>query len=149
MRTMKLRALLLATAAAASIAISAVQATTASAADFVGTAFPVACAVTDSRSLPCQSAVPATYKGWAHVANGCGISYENGYRIAWRWTGSTWARAYVWNGAQVYVWPYGGGWSWIWTQQTGWLALQSNVLLVNPLGNCMLGVTGAAGTRVP
>ena len=43
---------------------------------------------------------------------------------AWKWTSSGWKSAEAYPGQQVYVYPYATGWRWVWTQETGWLAVQ-------------------------
>ncbi len=59
---------------------------------------------------------------------GCG-TYTPSFP-AWRWTGS-WSGTSVWGGTQVYIYPYAVGWSWIWTQRTGWLAMQDKYVWVS------------------
>ena len=94
----------------------------------------------------------ATYTGWARI----GAYVPGGYEmlpltcvncdtrgrwipahldftprsvVFWRWTGS-WAKATLTNGEWVYVSPYAVGWSWVWTQRTGWVAAQDSTLFV-------------------
>jgi hypothetical protein len=47
---------------------------------------------------------------------------------AWRWNGSTWSSVRLSGGLQVYVYPYSAPWHWVWTQKTGWLAIQNSAL---------------------
>ena len=106
------------------------------------------CTKTDTAQFPCDVRVDGlvTYKGWAHVDVGlyCGgmnpgqdyIDSLRAPRPAWRWTGSAWTRASLATSTQVYVWPYATGWSWVWTQRTGWLAMQDEHLVINPRFNC-------------
>ncbi len=51
-----------------------------------------------------------------------------GTHQAWRWNGSSWQSARVLENTDVYVYPYSAPWHWIWTQQTGWLAIQNSAL---------------------
>ena len=78
------------------------------------------------------------YIGWARISfRGCP---EGGPQTmdckgatAWRWTGAAWqahALSECGGPRQVYVYPYAAGWSWIWSQQTGWLAVRSDIVLI-------------------
>lgn len=79
-----------------------------------------------------------TYKGWGIVdgipVGGCRIGQLCGLP-AWRWANSSWNPSYVCNRERVYIWPYGSGWSWVWSQRAGWLALQSRHLWIDPAGD--------------
>ena len=76
--------------------------------------------------------------GWATLAlRGCitpGMATTTECRsaAAYRWTGASWVNVGVNECAtrSVYVYPYTTGWSWIWTQHTGWLAIQSHLVQV-------------------
>ena len=98
----------------------------------------------------------ATYTGWARIGAyipagpdpdvaRCQVAppLTCGFRLAparldfapravtfWRWTGSAWGKATLTNGEWVYVYPYAVGWSWVWTQRTGWVAAQDVSLFV-------------------
>ncbi|MCW2922740.1 MAG: hypothetical protein JWM98_144 [Thermoleophilia bacterium] len=70
--------------------------------------------------------------GWVYVRDRsnyevCGFVGPCG-KQAWRWTGSTWQSTKIAWGSQVYYYPYTGSWAWIWTQGTGWLAVQRSDL---------------------
>ena len=75
--------------------------------------------------------VPASHVGWVYTASdapcvglfaACPVSR---YHRAWRWSGSSWQQANIDKGVRVYVYPYSGTWHWIWTQRTGWLAIEN------------------------
>jgi hypothetical protein len=82
-----------------------------------------------------------SYRGWATIAfRGCphpgsAQTADCASATAFRWTGSDWQAQYLnecsMGGRQVYVWPFAGAWSWVWTQQTGWLAIQSRSVLIS------------------
>lgn len=44
--------------------------------------------------------------------------------VAWRWTGSSWAKSGLDIGTAAYFAPYATGWRWAWTQETGWVAIE-------------------------
>jgi hypothetical protein len=73
------------------------------------------------------------YRGWGTVEPntcqryGCMMAFQT-HASAYRWNGSSWNQTTRRTGTQVYIWPYGSGWSWTWTQSTGWLAMQQEVL---------------------
>ncbi|MCW2928288.1 MAG: hypothetical protein JWM86_2256 [Thermoleophilia bacterium] len=69
-----------------------------------------------------------SHQGWVQVrARGnydtCGIVGPCGVG-AYRWSGTQWNATKIGWGTQVYAYPYSGDWMWIWTQRTGWLAIQ-------------------------
>lgn len=76
--------------------------------------------------------------GWARLTyRGCpsGLAQTADCKAmtAYRWTGRAWSVVVLneCNGVgAVYVYPYAAGWSWIWTQRTGWLAVQSHAVLI-------------------
>jgi hypothetical protein len=81
------------------------------------------------------------YVGWAKlsfrgcVSPGSAQTMDCKGDLAWRWTGRAWQQHPINEcsgglGA-VYVYPYAAGWSWIWTQRTGWLAVRSNLVVVS------------------
>lgn len=58
------------------------------------------------------------------VANRCFARHYT----AWSWSGTAWHRSSIHAGSAVYAWPYTGGWTWVWTHHTGWLAIESSKL---------------------
>jgi hypothetical protein len=79
----------------------------------------------------------AGWSGWGYVdANTCTGVCTAIYRTsvpAWRWNGR-WSATSLANNTQVYIYPYATGWSWVWTQSTGWLAVSDNYVWVrNPV----------------
>jgi hypothetical protein len=80
--------------------------------------------------------VTVDFVGWVHVREYVGIcATSNPPRCtdsstvqAWRWTGTRWSATRIGENASVYAYPYSGSWEWIWTQRTGWLAIQRSSL---------------------
>ena len=77
--------------------------------------------------------VPANKVGWVKtrpVVTCLAMIPEcmNAGHTAYRWTGSGWQATRIGGGIDVYVYPYSSPWHWIWTQQTGWLAIQNSSL---------------------
>lgn len=68
-----------------------------------------------------HAAVTTTDQGWGYVASASGQSAV----YAWQWSGAKWVQSYRVNRQQVYVWPFTTGWTWTWTEDVGWLAVQS------------------------
>lgn len=79
--------------------------------------------------------VPSSLVGWVSVrenricsadfpASICGSTSH----MAWRWSGSAWSAVSIAGGTHVFAYPYAGTWHWIWTQRTGWLAIQTHNL---------------------
>lgn len=66
------------------------------------------------------------YVGWALLtrcwSNGACTRQVQGFG-AWRWSGTAWQSTSLRGPQWVYVYPYSGRWQWVWTQQTGWLAI--------------------------
>lgn len=129
-RTSKLTWHWLLTITIASIAATATLAAPAHAT--IGTVAPAPYRCTTAADLP-------GFIGWATISHrGCvapGAPQTADCRVspAYRWTGSTWqyqAISECGGPRQVYVYPYAAGWSWIWSQQTGWLAVRSNLVHV-------------------
>ena len=73
-----------------------------------------------------QAPVAADYQGWATVAQ-CGTCQW--YASAWRWSHGSWSYTWLSRGSTVYAYPYGSGFTWVWTRDTGWLAVQSRDVL--------------------
>jgi hypothetical protein len=75
-----------------------------------------------------------SYTGWVSLVHpGCQpVRYSGTYEwfTAWRWTGSSWQAVSVSEGVVFYVWPFGSGYSWVWSQSTGWLAITSEHVLI-------------------
>ena len=72
----------------------------------------------------------ANHVGWVYLnLNYCPPGYAcaaiyHSSTPAWRWSGTAWSRASL-AGGWVYVYPYTGSWRWAWTQQTGWVAVNT------------------------
>ena len=114
---------------------------------------PVGCWQLGAQAVPgysCNTYVSTLsyYKGWGSVEYDCN-SVDPAFSLftAWRWTSTGWKAAYLNPGMRVYVWPYATGWSWVWTQNTGWLAFQDRYLVVNRTPCYSAGA--AQGARVP
>ena len=77
--------------------------------------------------------VTSGHVGWVLVRSTpqyCDAIYPStcsttGTRKVWRWGGSAWTAYTIRGGTSVYAYPYSGSFHWIWTQRTGWLAIQS------------------------
>jgi hypothetical protein len=113
---------------------------------------------TDSTAFDCDTpltSIPTVYKGWAHVSRNrnCGgidRSYDPDFsapRPAWRWTGTRWTAVSLDQATAIYVWPYATNWSWVWTQRTGWLALQDQYVVINPSYVCNFAYPLAQAAR--
>lgn len=89
-----------------------------------------------ARTMPCNSwncgpttaPVPLSYTGWVYlklpkcpVGAHCFIA-DRTHADGWRWTGYAWTRAQVREGS-VYVTPYTGQWRWVYTYESGWVAV--------------------------
>lgn len=93
-------------------------------------------APSDANAFVDSSAVFASTKGWVLVRStpvACPAIYPStcatgGTATAWRWANGAWSQTRIAGGTQVYAWPYTGSWHWIWTQPTGWLAIQTSTL---------------------
>lgn len=77
--------------------------------------------------------VLANHVGWVKTkpliaCMAIGLPCSNPTHQAWRWTGKTWQSVRIDDGIDVYVYPYSSPWHWVWTQQTGWLAIQNSSL---------------------
>lgn len=80
---------------------------------------------------------PLHYRGWVNLVfpqptgTGC-YTDAAGYTAcggpvleqltAWRWSGRAWSRTVIGPG-EYYAWPYTGQWRWVWSADTGWLAV--------------------------
>jgi hypothetical protein len=85
-----------------------------------------------------------TFKGWGEVS--LSRNYADRARCAqkiypeptncrvtaWRWnaTSRTWSRTSLLSGTRTYIWPFATGWSWVWTSNTGWLAVSDDYVVV-------------------
>jgi hypothetical protein len=67
---------------------------------------------------PLHQALGPNYQGWAHVQS------VPAWTAAYRWDGSAWRGLWMQADQSVYASPYAGGWTWAWSQQTGWVAMQ-------------------------
>jgi hypothetical protein len=71
------------------------------------------------------------YTGWVYLnLNYCapGMVCAALYRsstAAWKWTGKAWAAGSI-KGGWVYVAPFGSGYRWVYTQESGWVAMYGN-----------------------
>ncbi|MCW2921839.1 MAG: hypothetical protein JWL76_1713 [Thermoleophilia bacterium] len=81
----------------------------------------------------------ASYKGWGTVEGGFygyGARTAAGFvapapKTAWEWnTSRGWLQRGRTPGTRVYIWPYAAGWSWTWTESTGWYAMQTSDLMI-------------------
>jgi hypothetical protein len=87
----------------------------------------------DAHAFMNPSVVTSQHVGWVNVKSGpriCTTDYPSSYcgtspATAWRWSGRSWSQVSISAGTQVYAYPYTGAWHWIWTQRTGWLAIQT------------------------
>jgi hypothetical protein len=96
----------------------------------------------DAHAFVDPSIVRVNYVGWGEVrsdstpARACPAIYPApsycynriSFKTAYRWTGRSWVPQSIAGGTQVYIYPYTGSWAWIWTQRTGWLAIQRGEL---------------------
>jgi hypothetical protein len=60
----------------------------------------------------------------------CALNYRTSIP-AWSWTNGAWKQASL-NGGWVYTYPYTGSWRWAWTQQSGWVAVNSGRFEIRP-----------------
>lgn len=75
--------------------------------------------------------VLSSHKGWVETRATvqCAAAPCPGSSLqAYYWSGRAWYSYPIAGGQQVYAWPYTGEWHWIWTQRTGWLAIQTRLL---------------------
>jgi hypothetical protein len=94
-----------------------------------------ATAPTAANAFMSPTVVRSSHQGWVHVRDvprACPAIYpapaycSAPARVtAWQWTYSGWQQSSIGGGTRVYAWPYSGQWHWIWTQQTGWLAIET------------------------
>lgn len=97
----------------------------------------------------CTTAADApNHVGWGMlglrgcIAPGMAATTECRSAAAYRWTGASWVNVGVnecSGSREVYVYPYTTGWSWIWTQHAGWLAIRSHLVQVR------MGASGTGG----
>lgn len=89
------------------------------------------------------------FTGWVTLdARSCPfggpMTKEIRFLTAWRWSNTGWSKVTISEFSRVYVSPFGSGWSWIWKQDTGWLAIHSRYVLVEKsqaygFGDCNTG----------
>lgn len=54
---------------------------------------------------------------------------------AWRWDGRRWVAADgLYPGQRAYVYPYTADWRWVWTKQSGWVAIRAEHVAYRWLG---------------
>jgi hypothetical protein len=70
-----------------------------------------------------STVVSANHTGWVDVKGG---SYSS--EPAWFWTGRSWVQVRIPGGTHAWAVPYSRPYHWIWTQRTGWLAIQTSSL---------------------
>jgi hypothetical protein len=95
-------------------------------------------APTEAHAIRDPTVVLSAHKGWVYVRDeprACPMiyptpayCYEPSRVATWQWTSSGWRSSTIAGGTSVYAWPYASGWHWIWTQRTGWLAIQTSKL---------------------
>jgi hypothetical protein len=112
----------------------------------VAVATVLAVAAAEASKRPVNAGVPltaplhepmpayASYRGWGQVAY---ASYGTARLMAprpvtaWEWNAQRgWVQRSRSVGERVYIWPYAAGWSWTWTQSTGWYAMQTSALTI-------------------
>lgn len=85
-------------------------------------------------SAPLQEPIPAyaAYQGWGQVSGGYGYRFGPLQVVtAWQWDSRYgWRPAARTPGSRVYIHPYASGWSWTWTQATGWYAMRTSDLTI-------------------
>lgn len=85
-------------------------------------------------AAPYQEPIPAyaNYKGWGTVEGGFYTArlMAPAPKVAWEWSGSQWLQRGRTPGTRVYIWPYASGWSWTWTESSGWYAMRTSDLLI-------------------
>lgn len=86
------------------------------------------------------------FKGWAQIdARACPYGAQTAdYKTvpAWHWSNGGWSRMNIGENTRVYVYPFGSGWSWVWTKAMGWMAVQSKYVMVDQsyaIGDCTVG----------
>jgi len=67
-----------------------------------------------------RAEVVTSYKGWGWVQQPLGIAVPG---WSWNSTGQAWSFRSLPSGTQVYLWPWSSDWEWVWTQDSGWLAV--------------------------
>lgn len=103
------------------------------------TAFAPSHAAGATAPATATSNVPLNYVGWVYLVDGWDCNNGRPTMIgcgpttaaAWRWSGTSWSQAGLFRGQYVYVHPYSGAWRWVWTQQTGWLAMSGETFIYN------------------
>jgi hypothetical protein len=119
--------------------IVAMLAMTATAAAAPADASAVTCLPSSNITNSCMGYQTAgvNHKGWVYLNLNycppgalCRMSYRESID-AWHWTGTRWTQSSV-KGGWVYVYPYSGQWRWVWTQASGWVALDSGRFEIRP-----------------
>lgn len=72
--------------------------------------------------------------GWTHVVPSYDCSAATAPTIdscrlvprpAWRWNGAGWSPEVINADERAYAAPYAPGWSWVWTDRTGWQVIET------------------------
>lgn len=84
----------------------------------------------EAHAIRNPNVVLSSHVGWVEtkpfmscLAIGCPTGHG-----AWRWSGYAWQSTSIAGDSRVYAYPYSGPWHWIWTQRTGWLAIETSKL---------------------
>lgn len=81
-----------------------------------------------------------SFKGWVTIdARDCsdGLPQTADCKgvVGWKWTGADWVRGPGFGECSpmenVYAYPFGSGWSWVWTKTKGWQAIQSKYVRIS------------------
>lgn len=86
---------------------------------------------------PAIQLAPLSHTGWVYLnlnycapGYACTLAYVTSIS-AWKWTGKAWQTGSI-NGGWVYVAPFGGGYRWAYTAQSGWVALSNGRFEIRP-----------------
>lgn len=114
--------------------------------------------VVTTRTVSIHATDEPWYRGWASIESNQGFGVACAYSnlglvdpncvpssgmtpvSAWQWTTRGWAHTTIAHGTRVYHWPFGSGWSWVWTSTRGWLAVRSDAVLIRTeIRSCIVG----------
>ncbi|MCW2925141.1 MAG: hypothetical protein JWM98_2545 [Thermoleophilia bacterium] len=90
-------------------------------------------------TIAAPSSVGPNFQGWTKLQSGytsCGYDIGTGSVTtcrperypAYEWTASGWQSRTLAADTWVYVYPYAAGYSWVYTQRTGWYAIQRSYI---------------------
>lgn len=87
----------------------------------------------DAHAIRNPNVVLQSHVGWVETkpliaCMAIGLPCSNPTHQAWRWSGTQWQSVRIRGGVDVYVYPYSAPWHWVWTQNTGWLAIHNSSL---------------------